>query len=103
MHRVATEATPWPVRDATFSMVIAAIDSDPQKAGALKAWGRGYWQAVHPFNMDGGYVNFMMDDEGAGRLPASYGDNYPRLAAVKRQYDPSNFFRVNQNIAPAAV
>jgi FAD/FMN-containing dehydrogenase len=45
----------------------------------------------------------MMDDEAAGRIQASYGDNYARLAVVKAQYDPNNFFRVNQNIEPAAV
>jgi FAD/FMN-containing dehydrogenase len=103
VHRVASDATAWNVRDATFSMVIAAIDSDPKQAEALKAWGRGYWKAVHPFNMDGGYINFMMDDESAGRVQASYGDNYARLAVIKAKYDPNNLFRVNQNIEPAAV
>jgi FAD/FMN-containing dehydrogenase len=103
VHRVASDATAWSVRDATFSMVIAAIDNDPKQADALKAWGRDYWNAVHPFNMDGGYVNFMMDDESAGRVQASYGHNYARLAVIKAKYDPSNLFRVNQNIEPAAV
>jgi FAD/FMN-containing dehydrogenase len=103
VHRTAKAATAWNVRDATFSMVIAAIDSDPKQAEALKTWGRAYWKAVHPFNMNGGYVNFMMDDEVAGRIQASYGDNYARLAMIKAQYDPKNFFRVNQNIEPAAV
>ena len=105
VQRVAPDATAWSVRDASWSMVIAAISPDPAQADALKAWGRGYWRAIHPFNMDGGYVNFMMDasDEAAGRLQASYGENYPRLAAVKATYDPSNLFRVNQNIEPAAV
>jgi hypothetical protein len=103
VHRVASDATAWSMRDATFSMVIAAIDSDPQHAEALKTWGRAYWKAVHPFNMDGGYVNFMMDDESAGRVQASYGDNYARLAVIKAKYDPNNLFRVNQNIEPAAV
>ena len=82
--------------------VIAGIDSDPRQADALKAWGRAYWKAVHPFNLEGAYVNFMMDDEVEGRVQASYGDNYKRLATVKAKYDPKNLFRVNQNILPAA-
>ncbi len=103
VRRVAKDATAWSTRDASWSMVIAGIDSDPKNAGALKTWGRAYWNAVHPFNLGGGYVNFMMDDEADDRLRASYGDNYARLAAVKATYDPTNLFRVNQNIPPAAA
>jgi len=103
VHRVAKNATAWSARDATWSMVIAAIDSDPNQAGALKTWGRAFWKAVHPFNLEGGYINFMMDDEAESRVPAAYGANYQRLASVKAKYDPKNLFRVNQNIKPAAV
>ncbi len=102
VRRVAKDATPWSARDASFSMVIAGIDPDPQKAGALKTWGRAYWNAVHKFNLGGGYVNFMMDDEAEDRVRASYGENYARLASIKATYDPKNLFRVNQNIQPAA-
>jgi FAD/FMN-containing dehydrogenase len=103
VHRVAQDATPWSARDAMWSMVIAGIAADPQQADALKAWGRAYWTAVHPFNLAGAYVNFMMDDEAQGRIQATYGDNYQRLAAVKAKYDPQNLFRVNQNITPAVI
>ena len=103
VHRVAADATAWNVRDASWSMVIAGIDPDPRQADALKTWGRAYWKAVHPYNHGGGYINFMMDDEAEGRLQATFGDNYARLAMVKAQYDPGNVFRVNQNIEPAAV
>ena len=101
VHRVGAGATAWSCRDAQWSMVIAGIDPSPGKAGALKKWGREYWEAVHPYNLSGGYVNFMMDDEADGRVQATYGDNYGRLAQVKRKYDPKNLFRVNQNIRPA--
>jgi FAD/FMN-containing dehydrogenase len=101
VHRVRRDGTAWSARDATWSMVIAGIDNRPAQADALKAWGRGYWKAVHPFNLAGAYVNFMMDDEASDRVQATYGDNYGRLAQVKKQYDPRNLFRVNQNIAPA--
>jgi FAD/FMN-containing dehydrogenase len=103
VHRVAKNATAWGARDATFSMVIAGIDVDSKNANALKSWGRTYWNTIHPFNMPGAYVNFMMDDEGDGRVQASYGDNFSRLASVKAKYDPKNLFRVNQNIKPAAA
>jgi FAD/FMN-containing dehydrogenase len=83
-------------------MVIAAIDDDPRKADALKQYGRAYWKAVHPYNLEGAYVNFMMDDEVEGRVQATYGDNYERLTKVKAKYDPNNLFRVNQNVVPAA-
>jgi hypothetical protein len=101
VHRVAQDATAWNARDASWSMVIAGIDPDPSRANALKTWGRAYWKAVHPFNLGGVYVNFMMDDEADDRLQATYGDNFKRLAAIKAKYDPKNLFRVNQNIKPA--
>jgi FAD/FMN-containing dehydrogenase len=82
-------------------MVIAGIDPQPAKAAAVSAWARRYWEAVHPYTLGGAYVNFMME-EGEDRIHATYGENYDRLAAVKRRYDPDNFFRVNQNIRPAA-
>jgi FAD/FMN-containing dehydrogenase len=100
VHRVPKEATAWTAREATWSMVIAGIDSDAKQADALKTWGREYWKTVHPFNLEGAYVNFMMDDEAAGRVQATYGANYKRLASVKAKYDPKNLFRVNQNIQP---
>src|ERR1700694_4262411 len=103
VHRVAKDATAWNTRDARWSMVIAGIDPDPKQADALKKWGRAYWNAIHPFNLDGAYVNFMMDDEVQGRIPATYGENYARLASVKAKYDPQNLFRVNQNIPPASA
>jgi hypothetical protein len=101
VRRVSLDASPWGARDASFSMVIAGISPNPHDADKLKSWGRAYWKAIHPYNLGGGYVNFMFDDEADGRLNAAYGDNYPRLAAVKAKYDPRNLFRVNQNIAPA--
>jgi FAD/FMN-containing dehydrogenase len=46
------------------------------------------------------YVN-NLGDEGRARVHAAYGDNYPRLAAVKAAYDPDNLFRANHNIEPS--
>lgn len=99
VHDVGPSETAWSCRDATWSMVIDGIDPDPAKAGALKTWARGYWEALHPHNLGSAYVNFMME-EGEDRIRATYGDNYDRLVEVKKKYDPTNFFRVNQNIKP---
>jgi FAD/FMN-containing dehydrogenase len=97
VHRIGADETAFSFRDATWSMVIAGIDPDPAAAAGLTGWARDYWKAVHPYTMGGAYVNFMMD-EGEDRIRATYGDNYDRLVTVKRTYDPTNLFRVNQNI-----
>ena len=101
VHRIGKQETAWSARDANWSMVIAGIDPNPQKAGAVTRWTKDYWAAVHPHDLAGGYSNFMMDDEGESRVKATYGENYPRLAALKAKYDPANLFRINQNIRPA--
>jgi FAD/FMN-containing dehydrogenase len=98
VHRLGRNETAWNTRNATWAMVIAGIGADPQKASEISGWTRQYWEAVHPYSDGGGYVNFMMDDEDGSRLRATYGDNYERLVALKGKYDPTNFFRVNQNI-----
>jgi FAD/FMN-containing dehydrogenase len=102
VHRVGRNETAWNFREATWSMVIAGIDPDPARAGAITAWAKGYWEAVHPHTLGGAYVNFMME-ESEDRIRATYGDNHDRLAGLKKRYDPTNFFRVNQNIKPASA
>ncbi|MGB8909529.1 MAG: FAD-binding oxidoreductase [Candidatus Cybelea sp.] len=101
VHRTSKNETAWNCRDATWSLVIAGIDPNPQNAAVLTRWTKAYWEAVHPFDLSGVYPNFMMD-EGSARLKATYGDNYDRLSALKKKYDSANLFRVNQNIPPAA-
>ncbi len=99
VHRVGRKETAWECRDAMWSMVIAGIDPDPAKAGRLTEWAQSYWEEIHPHNKGGAYINFMMD-EAPARIRATYGDNYDRLAAIKKKYDPQNLFRVNHNIPP---
>jgi FAD/FMN-containing dehydrogenase len=100
VHRTKKNDTAWNARDATWSMVILGVGTEAAEFPRLRQWARDYWEAVHPFNLVGGYPNFMMDDEGRERLEATFGDNYPRLAALKTKFDPANLFRVNQNIRP---
>jgi FAD binding domain/Berberine and berberine like len=97
--RVNRHETAFSYRDAKWSMVIVGVDPNPANADKITTWTKDYWAAVHPYSMGGAYVNFMMD-EGSDRIKATYRDNYPRLLEMKRKYDPSNFFRINQNINP---
>jgi hypothetical protein len=98
VHQVGATDTPFSHRDATWSMVIAGIDPDPRRAESLVQWARGYWEALRPYTLGAAYVNFMMPDESDKRIRATYGVNYPRLVQLKKQFDPENLFRVNQNI-----
>ncbi|MBV8815249.1 MAG: BBE domain-containing protein, partial [Verrucomicrobia bacterium] len=97
--RVGRSDTAFSYRDAKWSMVIVGVDPDPANAAKITTWTKDYWAALHPYSMGGAYVNFMMD-EGGERIKATYRDNYARLVEIKRTYDPTNFFHINQNIAP---
>jgi hypothetical protein len=98
-HRVGKNDTPWSYRDATWAQVIVGVDPDPANNDTIIAWAKESWDALHPYSAGGAYVNFMMD-EGQDRIKATYRDNYERLLDIKNKYDPTNLFRVNQNIRP---
>jgi FAD/FMN-containing dehydrogenase len=100
-HRIGQNETAWSYRDARWAMVMVGVDPDPANKDRIVRWTKEYWGAVHPYSAGGAYVNFMMD-EGEERVKATYRDNYARLAAIKKKYDPANVFRVNQNIKPSA-
>jgi FAD/FMN-containing dehydrogenase len=97
--KIDANATAWNYRNSTWAMVIAGIDPDPGNRDKIVNWAKDYWNALHPYSAGGAYINFMME-EGEERIKATYGKNYEKLAAVKAKYDPSNLFRVNQNIQP---
>ena len=98
-QRVAPDSTAFAYRDATFATVIAGMWPDPADNDANIAWVKDYYAATAPHSEEGGYVNFMAEDD-QSRIRANYRGNYDRLAETKRRYDPDNLFRHNQNIQP---
>ena len=98
-QRVAPDSTAFAYRDATFATVIAGMWPDPADNDANTAWVKDYYAATAPHSEEGGYVNFMAEDD-QSRIRANYRGNYDRLVETKRRYDPDNLFRHNQNIQP---
>jgi FAD/FMN-containing dehydrogenase len=87
-------------RRATHAMTIDGVWSDTAAAAACVEWARGFWEAVRPHSTGRVYINFL-GEEGEDRVRAAYGPTkFARLRALKRKYDPTNFFRMNQNIVP---
>ena len=101
VSRVPVEATAFPHRSPGFNLLVASEWVDPGEDGAQIAWARETYDALKPFMGSGGYVNYLADDEPEDRVASAYGVNHERLRQVKRQFDPDNLFRINQNILPA--
>lgn len=100
--RVPKGATPYVNRDAAYDCFPVAIWDDPADDEVNVGWARDLWAAMLPFSTGGVYAN-NLGDEGDERVRSAFGDNYRRLAEVKRKYDPTNLFRLNQNITPASL
>jgi FAD/FMN-containing dehydrogenase len=99
--RVAPAATAFPHRRDQWDFLILSQWERAADDAKNLAWTRELYAAMEPHLEHAVYVNDLGDDE-ADRVAAAYGDNYGRLAAIKAKYDPDNFFRANQNVAPAA-
>jgi hypothetical protein len=100
MSRVADDTTAFNGRHAGHTINITGNSITPEDFDAERDWVRRFWAEMEPHNV-GAYVNFLME-EGEERVRRSYGpEKYARLQALKRKYDPTNFFRLNQNIPPA--
>ncbi|NLS73468.1 FAD-binding oxidoreductase [Bradyrhizobium brasilense] len=97
--RVPVSSSPYANRDAAFDCFPVAIWDDPAGDEANMHWARELWSAVRPYSTGGVYAN-NLGDEGEDRVRDAYGENYARLVALKNKYDPTNFFRLNQNIKP---
>lgn len=100
--RVPESATAFESRKATFSLLLLSGWDDPAESDVNVDWTRDVWERTRPLSSSGVYVNYL-GAEGEGRVRAAYGVNHARLRDVKRTYDPANFFRLNQNIEPAAT
>jgi FAD/FMN-containing dehydrogenase len=103
INRVPVEATAYPHRNVEFVMNVHTRWSSPSEDAACIQWARALFDAAAPFATGGVYVNFMPEDESQRVRAGAYGPNYARLAEIKAKYDPKNLFRLNQNVAPAAL
>lgn len=99
LARVGDSETAFNGRDAGFTFNINGNSKTADGFEAEREWARGYWSALEPHHTSV-YVNFLMD-QGEEAIRRAYGsDKYDRLKALKRKYDPTNLFHLNQNIPP---
>jgi FAD/FMN-containing dehydrogenase len=100
MARVPSDATAFAHRRRRIMVAIGAVYERAEEEPVHEAWVSDFAAALRRGD-DGVYVNFL-GDEGAERVRDAYpGPTWDRLAAIKRRYDPTNLFRLNQNIPPA--
>ena len=100
MNRVDESATAFGHRRWPYNLLVTSIWDSPAESDTNIRWTRDFFDAMQPFLADGVYVNYL-GDEGQERVRAAYGTQYDRLVALKGKYDPTNFFRMNQNIRPS--
>jgi FAD/FMN-containing dehydrogenase len=97
--RVPLDETACPTRAHGYEIAIHSWWKRPSETEASLRWADNFWSAIRPFSSGAVYVN-NLSDEGEERAKAAFGSNYDRLVALKNKYDPTNFFRMNQNIKP---
>jgi len=99
MGRVAPEAMAYPHRTEEINVVGSTGWTTPADEIAAKQWMDELWAAMQPHLSGSVFVGYL-DREGTERVKAAYGANYARSVEIMRRYDPTNLFRMNQNIAP---
>jgi FAD/FMN-containing dehydrogenase len=104
VNRVASSETALGVRDANYLYSLDTSWTDRADDERAIAWTRDAWSELKAYSNGGAYLNFPgQGEEGEALLRASYGDaNYDRLVEIKTKYDPTNMFRLNQNIRPSS-
>jgi FAD/FMN-containing dehydrogenase len=102
--KIAPEATAFATRTAPYMVSIDGIWDDPARNDEMVAWVRATWEAVKEFGTGDVYLNFtgLADEAPSEGVDTAFGRNLERLAQVKKAYDPDNFFRLNNNIAPTS-
>ena len=97
--RVDDADTAFHGRKAGFTFNINGNTETAAGFDAEREWARDFWSALEPYHTSV-YVNFLME-EGEERVRQAYGaEKFARLKGLKRKYDPTNLFRVTQNIRP---
>jgi FAD/FMN-containing dehydrogenase len=101
-RKARTDTAFWP-RNARYQVVIGGAWDDGADQERCIAWARATHDALSPYALSGRNLNFTVVEqaEARDRVRTAYGDNWQRLTEVKKNYDPTNFFRVNNNIPPA--
>ena len=100
-RRVPDGETALGWRGAKWAVHILGLWPDPSENERQIAWVRGVADAIKPWAQEGTYLNYL-SDEGEDRVKESFGHHYKRMEELKNKYDPTNFFRLNQNIRPSA-
>jgi len=101
ISRLTNGESAYARREAQYLMNVHGRWADPARDDAVISWSRALFDAAAPFSTGSVYVNFLTGDE-ESRVRSAYGANYDRLVALKNRYDPTNLFRVNQNIRPTS-
>lgn len=97
--QVDAKETAFGDRSAPFILNLLANWAEPAEDAAQISWVRGLFARLRPAMKAGVYVNFMSGDE-QERVPEAYQERWDRMLAIKSHYDPTNFFRMNQNVQP---
>jgi FAD/FMN-containing dehydrogenase len=103
VKRVDPAATAYVGRPWPYLFSVDCIWDDPALTEDVLAYSRDYLAEMDPYSPGGLYINFAgLGEEGEDLVKDAYGDNYKRLVTLKNKYDPTNLFRLNQNIKPSA-
>jgi FAD/FMN-containing dehydrogenase len=103
VERVPADATAFAHRDARYVFLLLGRWASPAHNETCLRWVCEFWDAMRPSLDAGVYVNYLSEGEGEERVRGAYGVNYERLVKLKNKYDPTNFFRINQNIRASKV